>query len=246
MAETWASCPLCLPTSTRPPVSISPRGLFTVSAVLPLDGAEPNSLHLTAAYLKLASPSPPWTPHAKRKNIRSCSAPELLPTSRLRVVVCLEPDTAETSQPSTLRFKPAERLQQPSYSVAIDSEPDLGAEYLPLARYVMFTRCSCRICPLLASSALTPLCRLIVPGCLATFHVFMQTLLPYLPRLLDGKVPGASELELDCGPAFSSSFSQEWKSQGRTADIPFRLSLAPLSTLSVVIHHSGYELGPSI
>jgi len=59
MGEMWASCPPCLPTSTQPiGINIPPEGLFTVGAVLPLDGAEPNSLQLTAAQLELASPSP--------------------------------------------------------------------------------------------------------------------------------------------------------------------------------------------
>lgn len=84
----------------------------------------------------------------------SCLTPELLPTSGLwfgeknpRLVRGEEPETVETFPPSAVRFKPGECLQQPSSSAAIDLEPDLGAEHLPLARYVMITWCSCTLSP---------------------------------------------------------------------------------------------------
>jgi hypothetical protein len=55
MGETRASCPLCLPTSTGP-VSIPPRGLFTVSAVCFLWMA-PNRTQCTSP--RLTSSLPP-------------------------------------------------------------------------------------------------------------------------------------------------------------------------------------------
>lgn len=93
-----------------------------------LDGAETNPLHLTAPYLELASPSSLDAPSQERQQN---SVAWHLDLAHFWALVC------------AVRFKLGECLQAPSSSVAIDSESDLGAESLPLARYVMFTWCSC-------------------------------------------------------------------------------------------------------
>lgn len=90
-------------------------------------------MHLAAPSLELASPSSLAAPSQERQQN---SVAWHLDLAHFWALVW------------AVRFKLGECLQQPSSSVAIDSESDRGAESLPLeslplARYVMFTWCSC-------------------------------------------------------------------------------------------------------